>query len=249
MSVKIMSMAWEIEGLTSTQKLILLKLADNASDEGYCYPGIKIIEKHTGLSRRAIQCGISELEKIGYLQKSSRFNDQGRQTSNGYTVLIHRGEGAGDARGGCRRCTPEGAGDAPLLTISKEPSIEPGASPSVSQVEIFPQMDQKPAIVPEPTGRLRKVSGFAEEWQRWCEYRLNRKGSRTKASTSLFRRHLTVCERILKDDGPEDLIAKIVQAREKNWEGFDYPLKNNVVSVGAIKPATPGAYSTKQKLI
>ena len=46
MSIRLMSAAWRLGGMSPGAKLVLLALCDNASDEGVCFPSIrKIAEK------------------------------------------------------------------------------------------------------------------------------------------------------------------------------------------------------------
>jgi hypothetical protein len=55
MSIRLMSMVFEATGVTSTEKLILLALADHANDEGkHIYPSIETLCRKTSLSYRAI---------------------------------------------------------------------------------------------------------------------------------------------------------------------------------------------------
>ena len=62
MSIKQMTRVWGRLDLTPTHKLILLGLADWANDEGLCWPSIDRLAQKTGLSRRAIQTNIRQLQ-------------------------------------------------------------------------------------------------------------------------------------------------------------------------------------------
>jgi len=62
MSVKAMSAIFEAEGLTSTEKLILLALADHASEDGLnIYPSVGTVCRKTALSERVVRKIISNL--------------------------------------------------------------------------------------------------------------------------------------------------------------------------------------------
>lgn len=70
MSVKIMSMVFDNQELDSTQKLIMLALADHANDEGKSiYPSQDTLSLKTGLARETINRKIRELIGLGYLIK------------------------------------------------------------------------------------------------------------------------------------------------------------------------------------
>src|SRR4051812_15966023 len=73
MSIRLMTDAWKLD-LRSTVKLVLLALADNASDEGKCYPSVATLRRKCSLSERAIQVAITELEKLGHVTRTPRLN-------------------------------------------------------------------------------------------------------------------------------------------------------------------------------
>ena len=110
MSVRIMSVVWGIP-MTPTQKLVLLALADNCNDMGECYPSILTICEKSGLSERGVQGAISEMEKMGLV---NRFMRKGRSTL--YTITP-----AGYAPP--QEVHPTPAPRAPITV--NEPSIEP----------------------------------------------------------------------------------------------------------------------------
>lgn len=72
-----MSACW---GLTMppTAKSVLISLADNANDEGYCWPSISTISERTCFSERAVQNAIKWLEDSGLLRAN---RDNGRHTT------------------------------------------------------------------------------------------------------------------------------------------------------------------------
>lgn len=79
MSVKIMSMVFENQELSSTQKLVMLALADHANDEGKSiYPSQSTLSRKTGLARGTVNKHIKDLIENGYLYsrgyKSERSN-------------------------------------------------------------------------------------------------------------------------------------------------------------------------------
>lgn len=82
-----MNWAWE-QKLPPVPKLILMALADNADDHGYCWPKMKTIAAKCSTSERTIQRTIKTLLAAGMLKKDARFNASGRQVSNGYTLVL-----------------------------------------------------------------------------------------------------------------------------------------------------------------
>lgn len=71
MSVAIMSTVWKLK-LPSTDKLVLLAIADNSNDEGVCWPRISTLCQKTCLSERAVQLSIARLHDIGLLTIQER---------------------------------------------------------------------------------------------------------------------------------------------------------------------------------
>jgi hypothetical protein len=79
-----MTVVWQCD-IPAGRKLVLLSLADNANDRGECYPSIEAVSARCGLSVRAVQGHIADLEKDGYL---SRLERHGR--SNLFTLHPRR---------------------------------------------------------------------------------------------------------------------------------------------------------------
>lgn len=82
-----MNWAWE-QPLPPVPKLVLMALADNADDHGYCWPKMKTIAAKCSTSERTVQRTIKTLLAAGLLKKDARFDSSGRQVSNGYTLAL-----------------------------------------------------------------------------------------------------------------------------------------------------------------
>lgn len=81
MSTIIMAACWPLEGMSPAQKAVLISLADQASDDGVCWPGVGTIAKRTCLSERAVQEALAWLQAVGLVFRTYRAN-----TSTSYTV-------------------------------------------------------------------------------------------------------------------------------------------------------------------
>ena len=64
-------------------KLVLIKLCDNANDEGECFPSYKTIAFHCEMSRRTVINHVNRLEKMGIITKE--FRDQ---KTNVFTINL-----------------------------------------------------------------------------------------------------------------------------------------------------------------
>jgi len=64
-----MTAVWDREDLSSTQKLVLLSLADWANDDGLCWPSIERVAKKSSLKKRAVQLAIRSLEEMQFIRR------------------------------------------------------------------------------------------------------------------------------------------------------------------------------------
>ncbi len=71
-----MDKVWPLQ-MSSTQKIVLLSLADQADQNGRCWPSVGTICKRTCLCERAVQSAISRLESDGHIRREHR---HGRST-------------------------------------------------------------------------------------------------------------------------------------------------------------------------
>lgn len=74
MSTIIMSLCWPLQSLSVTQKAVLISLADQANDDGVCWPAVGTIAKRCCMSARAVRDAMDHLELVGLLSRERRFN-------------------------------------------------------------------------------------------------------------------------------------------------------------------------------
>jgi len=73
MSIKQMSMVWALPAsVKSTRRFVLLALADNADDDGVCWPGERYVAEKCSMTSRSVRSIIREMEKAGYIVTESR---------------------------------------------------------------------------------------------------------------------------------------------------------------------------------
>jgi hypothetical protein len=98
MSVKALSWAFE-QRIGGNLKLLLLALADSHSDGLGCFPNIDTLISKACISRKTYDRLIVQLETRQYVERSARFTDSGRRTSNEFKLNFDgatptfRGEG------------------------------------------------------------------------------------------------------------------------------------------------------------
>lgn len=71
-----MAACWPLQ-MSPAQKAVLISLADQANDQGVCWPSIETISRRTCLSRRAVIDAIKALEQLGHLSPQK---ESGRST-------------------------------------------------------------------------------------------------------------------------------------------------------------------------
>lgn len=112
MSTIIMSQCWPLQGLSVTQKAVLISLADQANDDGVCWPAVGTIAARCCMSARAVRSAMDHLEAVGLLARDRRFN-----SSNVYSVTPAKFNAAAAPSKGTRKTakngTAPGAGAAP----------------------------------------------------------------------------------------------------------------------------------------
>ena len=86
MSVRVMSAVWSYGPTDSSQRFVLLALADNASDDGgNAYPSVEELARKCALSERTVIRALDALVTGGYLTRRRRQN-----TSNVYQIVLAR---------------------------------------------------------------------------------------------------------------------------------------------------------------
>lgn len=133
MSHKALSWAWSIQGLPSTQKFLLVALADFADEMHSCYPGQEKLAGMIGVQRQSVSRNLGELEKAGFISREQRRRRDGYRTSDRFVLAV-------DEIGSCPRIvrTP----DDDLMSAKTrshvrekgghEPSVEPSVElPSI----------------------------------------------------------------------------------------------------------------------
>lgn len=107
MSMTLMVKALKTKVGNPLRKLVLLKLADNANDQGECWPSYQYIADQCEMSKRSVMLHINKLIEDGFLKKEHRLGGEKFNKSNLYTLMV----GAGDSLGVVQEIHPPGAGD------------------------------------------------------------------------------------------------------------------------------------------
>ena len=200
MSNPVLNQCWPLK-MPPTAKAVLISMADQADDAGYCWPSIQTLSDRTCISKRAVIDAIKWLERSAALL-ADRTN--GRHTKYQLTPAAFTACPTRSIRSEARttgadaapvpvqmphQCTtrtsadaaPTGADAAPVpVQMPHQPVQMPHTNPQEPPIE--------PSITPKPrTKRPASDSpdGFAEFW---AEY--PRREGRTKAAESWVKRGL-----------------------------------------------------------
>lgn len=132
MSYKVIGPAWEAD-LSCPAKLVLISLADQANDEGICWPSVQTMIRRTGLCDRAVRGHLHDLEEGGHITRDFR---SGRST----VYRIHP-----------IAATPEKS-----FTPEKEFRTAPHAGPPLHHMQDTPA-PRAPITVIEPKGEPKNI--------------------------------------------------------------------------------------------
>lgn len=199
-----MSAIWPLD-LPPTQKFVLISLADQANDDGVCWPGNASLAVRTGFSERAVRGALRWLEANGYITTVSR---PGR-TSN--YIISEPGS----------RCRPAGGAEVkPRQQVPGRAAAGAGEGGTPcrggrQQVPPNPKEPKGTPIEPDsaPAARVAKPGdGFADFWASWPAN--ERKQDKAKCVDYWRRNKLADhADRIMADIG--------LKARTRKWrDGF-----------------------------
>lgn len=131
MCINLMAQIWGIEkGLTSTEKFVLLKLADSApKGSTECFPSIKTIATQCSMSVSTVKRAVASLVGKKIVQCTQRHRDNGSCSSNFYVLNI-----------GSKQDSTQ---------VQNEPEPQAKMNPSPAQNEPGPPMQDEPSPLPK----------------------------------------------------------------------------------------------------
>ncbi|MGU6800404.1 helix-turn-helix domain-containing protein [Salmonella enterica subsp. enterica serovar Schwarzengrund] len=186
MSMNLMAKAMSIKVGNPLRKLVLIKLADNANDEGECWPSYQHIADQCEVSRSTVKSHIRALEDMGLLKREFRRKGELNQSNVFYLTLDNAQQippesggvgadrgGVGADRGGAGADLGGGAGADPRTYHSFEPVKEPL------------ERKKKPSSMPEgfsPSASHQKMAeefgiSLQDEFDKFTDHHLS-KGSK-----------------------------------------------------------------------
>ena len=202
MSMRLMVKAMNCEVGNPARKLVLLKLADNANDDGICFPSYQYIADKCEMTRRSAISHIEYLIKMGLVSKKERKNKDG-SISNLYFLHLEQGSenfalGGENISLGSENFALGGSENiSPRTSHSLEPVNEPKKTTQKSESEI---LLERFGI----TGQLAKD---------FIAHRKTKRGAISETQLSRLQKQadkagISICE-----------VVEI--CIERNWQGFN----------------------------
>ncbi|MEX4108639.1 helix-turn-helix domain-containing protein [Haemophilus influenzae] len=142
MSMRLMVQAMNCKVGNPARKLVLLKLADNANDDGICFPSYQYIADKCEMTRRSAISHIECLIKMGLVSKKERKNKDG-SISNLYLLHLEQGSenfalGGENISLGSENFALGGSENiSPITSHSLEPVNEPKKTTQKSESEML----------------------------------------------------------------------------------------------------------------
>ncbi|MEN2432159.1 helix-turn-helix domain-containing protein [Comamonas sp. F1-6] len=136
MSTIIMAACWPLQGMSPSQKAVLISLADQANDDGVCWPAVGTIAARTCLSERAVRDALAWLQAAGAVFREYRHN-----TSTSYTVCPKRFDPAkapAESKRTTKRKTDVAANAAPPAAAAPGADAAPPANAAVPPANAAP---------------------------------------------------------------------------------------------------------------
>lgn len=211
MSMILTARALQIKTGNALRKLVLVKLADNANDQGESWPSVPYIAEQCEMSERSVQNHINALVEMGLVRIESRKSANGLNQSNIYHLRLNTavvsgespapyganpagvsgangsGTGAGDSPGGATG-SDSGAGAAPR--ISNDPVIDPdnkNINPVRGKAKSKTVMPENFAPTPEHIEQAKAAGlDIQNEFQKFSDYHAS-KGTQYVCWNSGFR--------------------------------------------------------------
>lgn len=213
MSMRLMVQAMNCKVGNPARKLVLLKLADNANDDGICFPSYQYIADKCEMTRRSAISHIECLIKMGLVSKKERKNKDG-SISNLYFLHLEQGS-ENFALGGSENISP-------ITSHSLEPVNEPKKTTQKSESEI---LLERFGI----TGQLAKD---------FIAHRKTKRGAISETQLNRLQKQadkagISICEAV------EICIERNWQGFNASWDWRDEKLRPNLPHLGQSHPNKP----------
>jgi hypothetical protein len=231
LSVQALSCAFAMRGIGSSEKLVLLALANFCNDKFECWPSQERLAADTELGERTVWNALKGLEAKGILTRSRRTRQDGSRTSDRITLhfsLTITAEPVADAAEPTRKICEAYPQDlqglvAPVATLTTfEPSEEPSA-----KKESATRLPE--GWVPEPDDFLKALDLIGAEratteLEKFTDYWRSIPGGKAKKLdwSATYRNWIRrASESTPRNDRPDRRLAERHDNYADSWSGAD----------------------------
>ncbi|HEN8594418.1 TPA: helix-turn-helix domain-containing protein [Pseudomonas aeruginosa] len=166
MSTIIMSACWPLQGMSPAQKAVLISLADQANDQGVCWPAVDSIAMRCCLSKRAVQQAIKWLRGAGIVSVEER---QGRSTMYSVTPAAYAPP---QEMHPSSKCTPAGNAPTPADAAPPPPQdLRPTPADAAPRTVIEPTREPSGNLLPTRSGSAADEAMQEACRSVWAAYR------------------------------------------------------------------------------
>lgn len=221
MSMLLTAQALKVKVGNAAKKFVLVKLADNANDDGVCWPSYDHIAEMCEMSRRTVIRHIAELEKMGLISVRTRKGSEGNK-SNVYQLNL-----------ASVNLSPPSDKQGKKVVTEDHPPSDPMTPESINEPVIEP-INKNNTKKDSLEGSLILDGEYPEElnltaWGEWLNYRRKVLNKSYKSDRS-ERKGISKLLGIAGDDLV--LQQKIIdQSIDEDWQGL-FPLKTQQQSQG-----------------
>ena len=216
MSMMLMVKAFGVKVGSASSKLVLLKLADNANDQGECWPSYQHIADQCEMSRRSAMVHIDALCDSGFIEKRTRKGPKGN-SSNVYIVILSGKEvvsPSADSAPPSEQAAPPSAESAPTPSAESAPGISNSLEP-VSEPVSEPLPCASDAAPLDDHGKAPEL--YSEDFNRFWKAYPSKKNKRTAALKF---------KKLREKKSTPEFLAFLIEDIECRAKGHEW-LKNN----------------------
>ncbi len=221
------------------RKLVLLKLADHANDEGICWPSYESIAKQCEISKRTVIRHITELEKQGLVQVFQRErNGHHHNQSNKYVLRLNNSQSLAPnpetkkLKNDGDNLASDGNKNDNLMVTQCHPNLSYRTSHKIEPNNIS---DQRPKFFQPPSQNI---------WQDYLEHRKNKKAKLTETALNRLVQKINAANKL--GYATDDILAECML---RNWQGFEVSWleqknyqRNSLINEIATRPSNPEGF-------
>jgi hypothetical protein len=224
MSVHVSSVVWKWDAPDPHSKLVLLKLADNADDDGRCWPSLQRIERETGLSHSTVCDRLRKLEEAGVIDRRPGGSTPGERGGQNTRYRIHTEKLSATRTDSKPDAEPDGKPDGkpdgnPDGKPTSPPDALPGSAPDGQEVVRHTDTNHQRNHQIKPS-KAQASPAPSARWNLAFEMLVKIQGSKLDALTRNERGAINVALRDIREvmpDMDDEKLAQEIKRRAREY--------------------------------